>query len=337
MGREVEGGLFGVWNGLPGTQQIEGRAKLTDLQAMLWKYTARCALREDQELEEPGAKTGNGQKFRGWLGVAPEWHGGTCDRACQEKVSSCLIALTNRPGKHVLLSLLTAAPSMGPALTPDKNDIGFPHEEGSFFGNVFSGEAYACRGRDVRKAAQVKRFCALEPTTCSGLAQFTDAGRCEDVCTATCSTLPDGSKRCPAAACKDPTGRVWSYPITAFMRNKIEAGNADTMKGTVAVDDGLEQLDDGDSAAYHGVDFGPIAGSIKTFAATIAAKQSRGRIEIWLEGGKRLGVLQIKATGAVEKEETARIDASAISGSAAVILKFVGVTQVGRLSTIEFR
>ena len=338
MGVKVESGLFGVWNGLPGAQQIQGGSKLTDLQSMMWKYTVRCALRDDQEIAEPGAKAGQPQKFRGSLGVAPEWHGGTCDRVCQEKVSSCLIALSNRTGKHVVVTLLSGAPAMGPRLIPDKNDVGFPHQEGAFFGNVFSGEAYACRGRDVRKAAQVKRFCALEPVTCSGIATFADAGSCEDVCTVSCFDLPDGSQRCPAVSCKDPKGRVWAHPITAYLRNKIEAGNADDIKGALPAEDALEDLDDGDSAVYRAVDFGPAAGGIKTFAATFAVKASRGRIEVWREGGKRLGVLQIKGSaGRIEREQTAIVDASGVSGPNDVVLKFFGARKLGRLSTIEFR
>jgi hypothetical protein len=326
-----------VWNGLPGAHQIEGHKSLTGLQEMMWKYTVRCALRADQALEAPGATAGRKQKFRGSLGVAPEWEAGTCDSRCQEKVSSCLIALTNRTGKHVLLSLLSAAPAMGARLTPDRNDIAFPHQEGAFFGNVFSGEAYSCRGRDVHKGAQVKRFCALEPATCSGFAQFTDAGRCQDVCEMRCTKLPDGSERCPAVSCKDPKGRVWGYPITTYLRNKIEATNADALKGAVAGERGLEGLDDDDAATYQAVDFGAVAGGIRTFAATLAATRSRGRIEVWLEGGRRLGVLDLKSTGRIEKEATAPIDTTGLSGPNAVTLRFSGGTKIGRLSTVEFR
>lgn len=225
-------------------------------------------------------------------------------------------------------------------MIPDKNDIGFPYEEGAFFGNVFSGEAYACRGRNVGKAPQVKRFCAYEPATCSGFAQFTDAGRCADVCTATCFTLPDGSQRCPAASCKDPQGRLWPHPITAYLRNQIEAGNADVMAGAQAPTgdaSGLDDLDDGVTATYRAIDFGAVAGSIKTFAATITAKRSHGRIEVWLEGGKRLGVLSVKATGSIGKELTTPLNAAAIAGSHDVVLRFVGGARVDRLTTIEFR
>jgi len=45
-------------------------AGLNAQQAMLWKYTARCALRSDQELEAPAGPDGDKPKFKGSLGLA---------------------------------------------------------------------------------------------------------------------------------------------------------------------------------------------------------------------------------------------------------------------------
>ena len=163
------------------------------------------------------------------MGIAPEWRDGHCDRECQEKVSSCLIALSNRTGKHVQVSVLSASPAMlksSQDLKPGDSDLGFPHQEGAFFGNVFAGEAYACRGSAAEKGAQVKRFCALEPESCTGMAEFTDAGLCEQACDMSCVSLSDGSQRCAANACTDPQGRRWAFHITTYLRNQIEAANA---------------------------------------------------------------------------------------------------------------
>ncbi|MEA2695866.1 MAG: hypothetical protein QOI66_137 [Myxococcales bacterium] len=332
-GDTIEGGrLAFVQNGLPSSHEVEGGKGMTDLQAMLWKYTARCALREDQELTAPGS---GGQKFRGSLGVAPEWYGGTCDRNCQEKVSSCLIALTNRTGKHVALSLLSSAATMTKSLLPSESDLGFPHQEGAFFGNVFSAEAFSCHGRGVKKGPQVKRLCALEPPSCSGFAQFVDAGDCQDACTMSCKKLSDGTERCAAVSCKDPHGKVWAFPITTYLRNQIEANNADVVTGLTVTDDALTDLDDGDSATFKSVDFGA-AGSMHQFAATLADTRA-GRIDIWIDGAKAAGTLTIKPAAHDPRPQTTSLVTAGISGSHDVTLKFFGGTKLGRLTTIEFR
>jgi hypothetical protein len=328
-----------AWNGLMTPQQISGGGRgLTALQSMMWKYTVRCALRSDQQLEATDAESGAKQMFQGIFGVAPEWSAGKCDQGCQEKVSSCLIALTNRTGKHVLVSLLSGEPSMGEKLAPNDQDVDFPHQEGAFFGNVFSGEAFACRGQGVQKAAQLKRFCASDPATCSGLADFADAGQCQDVCKMKCVKLSDGSERCAASACRDPKGRLWAHPITSYVRNKIEAVNADAIEGAWTDKDQRLQLTRGGAAAtYEGVDFGSKAGTVKTFAAALAARRAGGRIELWLDGDKRIGSLAVKGTNGLEKEQITAIQAAGVSGAHRVVLKFVGDTRAVQLSTIEFR
>jgi hypothetical protein len=328
-------------NGLPATSTAPAETAPNQLQAMLLKYAARCALRADQELEGPADATGARPRFPGSLGIAPEWRDGTCDRACQEKVSSCLIALVNRTGKHVQLSLLSGATAMlksTQSLQAGESDLGFPHQEGAFFGNVFTGEAFTCRGSAAAKGAQVKRFCALEPESCTGLAEFADAGRCEDVCEMSCVSLSDGSRRCAASACSDPRGHRWAFPITTYLRNQIEAGNADFLDGTrAAKDQGVEPLARLGAARYEQVDFGPVGGGVKTFTARVAARRPGARIEIWLDGRKRLGVLAVQRTGAAEQEQSVPVDTRGVSGSHAVVLKLVDATHIARLSTIEFR
>lgn len=189
-----------------------------ETRAMLLKYTARCALPEGQFLEEGGGGPGRpARRYPGSLGLAPEWRDGTCGADCQERVSSCLIALTNRTGKHVELSLVSSAAGMSQAMRPSAQDLPFPHQEGVFFGNMFTGQAFACHGLDADKAPQMKRFCAVDPESCSGLAQFRSAGRCEDACEMSCQTLSDGSQRCAAVSCRDPEGTVWRSPITIYL------------------------------------------------------------------------------------------------------------------------
>jgi hypothetical protein len=229
------------------------------------------------------------------------------------------------------------AASMSPALLPSDQDRGYPHQEGVFFGNVFSSEAFACHGRGAAKAAQVKRFCAVDPASCSGFAQFVDAGPCDDVCTMSCQKLSDGSERCAAVSCTDPKGRAWAFPITTYLRNQIEASNADALTGATATDDGLTDLDGGDSATFKGVDFGAAPGSVRTFAAAISTPRAGGRIEVGLVGGRRLGVLKLKAGGREPKVQTTTLDTAGVSGANDVVLTFVGGKKLGRLVSIEFQ
>lgn len=319
---------------------------------MLWKYTARCALPEGKTLQAPPDAKGKRLEFPGLFGAAPEWNDGPCDRTCQEKVSSCLVALTNRTGKHVLVSLLSGDPTLGKSFAPNDDDLGFPHQEGVFFGNVFTNEAYACQGTGVHKGPQVKRFCALEPMTCSGLPDFVDLGRCADACTMSCARLGDGSERCVASACRDPKGRRWEHPITVYLRNQIEACNADAMKGVVAHDDGIDGLDAGDSATYKLLDFTPpgsqgARAGVRTFAATFLARHPPGRMEIWLDGKTRIGSLDLGSrpsptslvAGAPKgaEELATPISVGGVWGAHDVTLKFVGGKNLGKLALVELR
>jgi hypothetical protein len=309
---------------------------LTPQQAMLWKYTARCALRADQELEAPAGPDGNRLKFKGALGLAPEWREGKCDGACQEKVSSCLAAHTNQTGDHVQVSMLSAAPSLA-AMSANENDLAYPFQEGAFFGNVFSGETYVCRGSDAEKGAQLKRFCALTPGLCSGLTKFFDAGPCEQSCQMSCTRLSDGTPRCAAISCRDPKGRVWSHPITTYMRNRIEAGNADAITGAVSRDSGLEHLQDGGQAIYRHVDFGRAPGTIRTVVANVSAPAGGGHIEVWLDGQRRLGVLSVRSTGGVARDLVAPLQTRGLSGEHDVVLRFAGLHADVRVADISLR
>ena len=318
----------------PGTSQ---EPPLTPQQAILWKYTARCALRPDQELETPPGADGKTLLFKGALGLAPEWREGKCDSTCQEKVSSCLAALTNQTGDHVNISLMSAAPSLVHTMSVSENDLAYPFQEGAFFGNVFAGEAFVCRGRDADKGAQLKRFCALTPALCSGIATFADAGSCAEHCQMSCTTLSDKSRRCAAVSCRDPKGRVWSHPITAYLRNRIEAGNADAIVGAIARDSELEEIQDGAEAVYRHVDFGASPRGPRAIVAKISAPTGGGQIEVWLAGGKRLGVLTVANTGGAARDLEAPLAAAGFSGQKDLVLRFKGLHAGVRVTDISLR
>ena len=314
-------------NGLPAEQKGAGAA-LDATKAMMWKYVAACALRPDQMLSNP-KDPGDGP-FRGRLGLAPEWLAGACDAACRQKVSACLLALTNRTGKHVQLGLLSASPRMDATLRPSEGDRSYPYQEGAFFGDVFQGPGYACHGQDERKAPQVKRFCAAEPTTCSGLFTFTDVGRCQDACTLTCTKLSDGTERCPAAQCR-AGGKTWDFPLTTYLRSAIEAGNADQLAGATADEAQALVLTGPATATYENVDFGPTPSAHRMLVLTGTTATALS-IEITTRG-KRLGA------GALQSKRTeARIplDTSTLTGPHPLELRFRAKGKA-TVTTIELR
>lgn len=295
-----------VENGLPAEHGAPGGA-LDPTKAMMWKYVAACALRPDQSLSNP--KDPKDGPFPGRLGLAPEWLESTCDEACRQKVSACLLALTNRTGKHVQLSLLSASPKMSTLLRPSEADRAYPFQEGAFFGDVFRQQGYVCRGRDDRKGPQVKRFCAAEPASCSGLFTFTDAGRCQDACTLTCGRLADSSERCAAARCRSPDGKTWDFPLTLYLRSAIEAGNADQLTGATADEHQALVLSAPATATYQRIDFGATAVPHRTLIVTGTTKAALS-IEVTSDG-KRLGAGTLQPK---KPEATLTLDTAGLTG-----------------------
>ena len=202
---------------------------LTPQQAMLWKYTARCALRPNQELETPPGADGKTLRFKGALGLAPEWREGKCDAACQEKVSSCLAALTNQTGDHVNVSLMSAAPSLVHAMGAERERSRLPVSgRGVLRKRLRGGGVRLSRARCRQRgpAQAVLRADAVP------LQRHRDLRRRRIVR----RELPDvlhhplrRNRRCAAVSCRDPKGRVWEPPDHHLPPNRIEAGNADAL------------------------------------------------------------------------------------------------------------
>ena len=136
---------------------------------------------------------------------------------------------------------------------------------------------------------------------------------------------------------RDPKGRLWRHPITTYLRNRIEAGNADTLTGALSQDSGLERMQDGAQATYRHVDFGRLPGTIATVIANVSAPTGGGRIEVWLDGQRRLGVLSVQSTGGVARDLTAPLDARGLSGKHDVVLKFTGLGRGVRVADIGLR
>ncbi len=108
------------------------------------KYLVRCALPPGRTIRIKSFD-GTYVEMPGEIGLAASWETGTCDVACEEDVSSCLIALTNSEGAHVLLELTSQNPAVGMARSG-----GYDYQESAAFGNIFKAnpEGYISGGRD---------------------------------------------------------------------------------------------------------------------------------------------------------------------------------------------
>lgn len=297
------------------------------------KYAVHCALPQGTSFTFTSA--GKTVTYPGRVGLAPEWAEGLCDVACQEKMSSCLAAHFNRTGKHVNLNLVSAAPSMEKTIGADGDDLTYPAQEGAFFGNFWSDEVFACQGREVTAAAQVKRFCAADPQSCN--TQLKDAGSCLQACDFSCGPGTSGRKVCSAVSCRDPSGRVWHNPITVFVRNKIEAGNADRTQGASQDGEDLVKLSAGAEATYSQVDFGGRDRPKKEFVALVKDTTPGTGLELWVDGKTRVATLKTPVVKGNGREIAVSLRAAKLQGRHDVTLKVTGAGQVGRLSHIEVR
>lgn len=101
---------------------------------MVASYLIRCALPSTSTIKVTNWD-GMLVELHGEVGVAPEWEEDLCDLVCQEKVSACLLALTNDSGTHTTIEM-----------TSSWHDMGTDHErnvcEGVFFGNLFMTPPY---------------------------------------------------------------------------------------------------------------------------------------------------------------------------------------------------
>jgi hypothetical protein len=108
---------------------------LTDPNAReLFKYMVSCALPSTASVDLTIA--GVDYSFPGELSLAPKWGlpGGSCNTACQEWVSACVLARIDYLGQKVNISLRGA----NAALTPSAAELAtYTYREGTYYGNLF--------------------------------------------------------------------------------------------------------------------------------------------------------------------------------------------------------
>ena len=142
-------------------------------------YLVRCALAATRSITKQDL-TGASYTFPGEIGVAPEWEAGTCGSDCQQQVSACMLAHVNTSGQHIMLWLDGDSPAIGWG-----QDSGYPYQEGSFFGNIFTSPptAFYCNGKDFDQGVVPGRLGAGQPGAPYTDPLTTPGGYCKDTCT----------------------------------------------------------------------------------------------------------------------------------------------------------
>jgi hypothetical protein len=105
-------------------------------------YLAKCALAEGDAVKVKDY-TGSLITLAGALGLAPAWRTEVCDEDCQERISACLMSLTNGQGEHVQIELRSTLPSIGQGGS-------YKYQEAAFYGNMFVSPPTTafCVGKD---------------------------------------------------------------------------------------------------------------------------------------------------------------------------------------------
>jgi hypothetical protein len=202
-------------------------------------------------------------------------------------------------------------------------------------------QMFTCTGTESTKAEQVKRFC-IDGTSCD---LFQKAGNCASACTQTCVKGPGGKNVCSAKSCKDPSGKVWSNPITVFLHNKMEAANSDAESGVTTYGiappaNGITALDNGDWVQMNDVQFGTAAGAIKTAVATTGLAAAGNFIDVRVDSltGPLLGSIALKAyTGTSSLDQTGALTTAGLTGFHPVFFKFRGGSNMGMVSYLELK
>jgi hypothetical protein len=101
----------------------------------LFKYIVSCALPATSHVDL--TIDGVDYSFPGELSLAPKWGlpGGSCNTACQEWVSACILARVDYLGQKVSISVRGAQS----ALTPTADELAnYTYREGAYYGNLFA-------------------------------------------------------------------------------------------------------------------------------------------------------------------------------------------------------
>jgi len=150
-------------------------------------YVVRCAMTKSQSLAYYNPVTGQRYRWKGHLGLAPDWSAGQVPGVPEQQVvSACLAAHVNKFGLHVPLSVLGKSAQGKPVPYTADELAQFSVREACFFGNLFSGGGiYAANDRPLLSASEsTSRACGLaSQTQNTGCAPLAHVGFCSDFCT----------------------------------------------------------------------------------------------------------------------------------------------------------
>jgi hypothetical protein len=193
----------------------------SDLGLITAKYLVRCALPASESLRVVDY-TGGLISLVGESGVAPEWADGQCSTACEEKISSCLMALTNGAGNHVQVELSQNDSAIG-------GGHSYPYQEAAFYGNVFSSppKAFFCVGKDFTGFLGTDLGSAQQ-RACSGYSllgascPYVKAGNCSGVLLTPgmCSFSNSSADSCKSGGGLFSSSTTWNYPMTTYRLTK---------------------------------------------------------------------------------------------------------------------
>ncbi|MEL6341836.1 MAG: hypothetical protein AAFV53_01800 [Myxococcota bacterium] len=157
---------------------------------VLARYLVECALDDAQSVSFNEA--GVWRELDGQLGLATGWGDDACDAACQELVSACLLARSNRSDAQPMIYVR-------PGLAVSAESEPCPEMEAGFLGNLFLD-------------APVAAVCVGSP---EGVEDALDAGRtCLDPDEEHCGFTALGE--CGALDCDDPM-HCGGYPVVSVL------------------------------------------------------------------------------------------------------------------------
>jgi hypothetical protein len=150
-------------------------------------YVVRCAMTKQQSLTYNNPATGQRYRWKGDLGLAPQWSLGQLPSVPEQQiVSACLAAHVNKFGLHVPLSVLGQSAQGQPVSSTAGELTRFSQREACFFGNLFSDQGlYAANDGPLLSASEsTTRACGLSSQAQdSDCAPLLHVGVCSDFCT----------------------------------------------------------------------------------------------------------------------------------------------------------
>jgi len=227
-------GLFSSTTGLLSASQNDAAGTGNGIQTA--EYIVKCALPEGTTVSLLDY-TGTLQTFQGKAGLAPSFEYDGCDSVCEEKISACLIALTNGAGNHVNIEMsswyVDADRVAGVNPVTGVNDdslltIGTGHssyytkQEIAAFGNLFSNPPSAnyCSGSGMSSGTAWNPAGAVEERLCGpGSNAWTNCKTAYKKSGVTCGSdpgfdwMPGATKRC-TFPCTTVKTSPWSSTTT---------------------------------------------------------------------------------------------------------------------------